>query len=96
MSKFYSAIYFVASSTNLAVSSIGKPSISFASSSKTFEISLSDSIELIKRNSRRYAKRQYTFFNNQFDIKWFMVDFNGFNNTIDNICNYIENKNDSN
>jgi len=59
-------------------------------------ISIDEAIDLIKRNSRRYAKRQYTFFNNQFDIKWFMVDFNNFNNTIDNVCNYIDNKNDSN
>jgi len=59
-------------------------------------ISIDEAIDLIKRNSRRYAKRQYTFFNNQFDIKWFMVDFNNFNNTIENVCNYIDNKNDSN
>ena len=34
-----------------------------------------EAIDLIKRNSRRYAKRQYTFFNNQFDIEWFNVNF---------------------
>lgn len=35
------------------------------------KISLETAISLIKRNSRRYAKRQYTFFNNQFeDIEW--------------------------
>jgi tRNA dimethylallyltransferase len=56
------------------------------------EISLDGAIELIKRNSRRYAKRQYTFFNNQFNIKWFDVDFDNFNNTIDNVCNYINEK----
>ena len=27
--------------------------------------------ELIKRNSRRYAKRQYTYFENQLDVNWF-------------------------
>lgn len=31
-------------------------------------ISLEESKELIKRNSRRYAKRQYTWFNNQMDV----------------------------
>ena len=53
-------------------------------------ISLDEAIELIKRNSRRYAKRQYTFFNNQFNIKWFNVDFNNFNNTIEEVYEYIK------
>ena len=47
--------------------------------------SLDSVIEEIKLNSRRYAKRQYTFFRNQFDIKWYTVDFNNFNQTIDQI-----------
>ena len=46
--------------------------------------------EEIKHNSRRYAKRQYTFFNNQFNVKWFNVDFNNFDNTISNVVDYIE------
>ena len=53
-------------------------------------ISLDDAIELIKQRSRKYAKRQYTWFNNQMDIKWFDVDFNDFNNTIDECVKYIE------
>ena len=52
-------------------------------------ISYDEAIELIKRNSRRYAKSQYTFFNNQFDIKWFNVNFDNFDDTIDNVCKYI-------
>ena len=32
-----------------------------------------DAIELIKRNSRRYAKRQLTWFNRDQDITWFTV-----------------------
>lgn len=56
------------------------------------DISLDEAISLIKRNSRRYAKRQYTFFNNQFDIKWFLVNYDNFDGTIDNVCNYIEYK----
>lgn len=32
-----------------------------------------DAIELIKRNSRRYAKRQLTWFNRDPDIKWFTI-----------------------
>lgn len=54
------------------------------------DITYDEAIELIKRNSRRYAKRQYTFFNNQFDIKWFDVNFDDFNDTIDNVCKYID------
>ena len=38
------------------------------------EITLEEAIEKIKTNSRRYAKRQYTFFNNQFDTKWIKKD----------------------
>ena len=54
-------------------------------------ISLEESLELIKQRSRKYAKRQYTWFNNQMDIKWFDVDFNNFNNTIKEVIDYIEN-----
>lgn len=54
------------------------------------EISYEEAIELIKRNSRRYAKRQYTFFNNQFKINWFMTDFNNFSNTCEEIFKYID------
>ena len=54
------------------------------------DISFEEAIDLIKRNSRRYAKRQYTFFNNQFDIKWFMVNFLNFDDTINDICEYID------
>ena len=54
------------------------------------KISKEDAIELIKKNSRHYAKRQYTFFNNKMNIKWFDVDFNNFDNTIENVINYIE------
>ena len=34
-------------------------------------ISLNEAIELIKQRSRTYAKRQYTWFNNQMNITWF-------------------------
>jgi len=49
------------------------------------DISLRDAIELIKQRSRKYAKRQYTWFKNQMDVKWFEVDYNNFNKTIKNI-----------
>ena len=35
------------------------------------EISLEECVDLIKRHSRHFAKRQYTFFNNQLDVKWY-------------------------
>lgn len=53
-------------------------------------ISLDESIELIKKRSRKYAKRQYTWFNNQMNVKWFSVDFNNFDNTFKSVLNYIE------
>lgn len=34
---------------------------------------LEDAIETLKRNSRRYAKRQYTWFRNKLDISWYSV-----------------------
>ena len=52
--------------------------------------SLDECLDLIKQNSRKYAKRQYTWFNNQMDIKWFNVDFNDFNNTINEVYEYIK------
>ncbi len=51
---------------------------------------LEDTINKIKLDSRRYAKRQYTFFKNQFNTKWFDVDFNDFNNTIEEVYNHIK------
>lgn len=47
-------------------------------------------LELIKKRSRHYAKRQYTWFNNQMNVVWFDVDFDCFNNTVNNIINYID------
>jgi len=54
------------------------------------KISLEESIELIKKRSRKYAKRQYTWFNNQMDIEWFDVDFENFNNTINKVIKFLE------
>lgn len=35
------------------------------------EKKLEECIDLVKINSKHFAKRQYTFFNNQMDVKWF-------------------------
>lgn len=37
------------------------------------EISLEAAVDTLKRNSRRYAKRQYTWFKNQLDVNWFTL-----------------------
>ena len=47
----------------------------------------------IKKNSRHYAKRQYTFFNHQFNLTWFNTNYNDFNKTINEVINYINKKN---
>lgn len=53
-------------------------------------VSLNNVIQKIKLDSRRYAKRQYTFFNHQFDTKWFDVNFEDFSRTVDAVYEYIE------
>jgi len=53
-------------------------------------ISLEDATDLIKQRSRKYAKRQYTWFNNQMDINWFNVNYDNFNETIKEVISYIE------
>lgn len=53
------------------------------------KISLSDAIDLIKKRSRNYAKRQYTWNNHQIDVNWFNVDFNNFENTVNQVINFI-------
>lgn len=56
-------------------------------------ISKEDAILEIKKRSRNYAKRQYTWFNNKMDVKWFDVNFTNFDETIDKIEDYISNLN---
>lgn len=49
------------------------------------DMELSSAITLLKRNSRRYAKRQYTWFKNKLDIQWYNLS----NEKYDNIVNKI-------
>ncbi|WP_407271498.1 tRNA (adenosine(37)-N6)-dimethylallyltransferase MiaA [Radiobacillus sp. PE A8.2] len=37
------------------------------------EQSLQESVELLKRNSRRFAKRQFTWFKNKMDVTWYKI-----------------------
>lgn len=55
------------------------------------KITLQEAVGLIKKRSRNYAKRQYTWFNNQMNVKWFNVYVNNFTKTINEVINYIEN-----
>lgn len=49
-----------------------------------------EAIEEIKKNSRHYAKRQYTFLKHQLPIKWFEVNIDNFNKTIEEVYNYLK------
>lgn len=55
-------------------------------------ITLDEAKDLIKQNTRKYAKRQFTWFNNQMkDINWFNVDYNNFDNTINEVKEFLKN-----
>ncbi len=56
------------------------------------EISLEEATEKIKKSCRNYAKRQYTFFNHQLNVNWFNVNFDNFNDTINEVIQFIETK----
>lgn len=53
------------------------------------KVSLEEAILNIKQNSRRYAKRQLTFFRNKLDVKWFDTNYDDFNKTLLEVYNYI-------
>jgi len=52
--------------------------------------SIDEAIELIKRNSRRYAKRQITWFKNKMDVTWFKLEENNFSEVSKKIIEYIK------
>ena len=54
------------------------------------KISLDEAIDLIKKNTRHFIKRQYTFFKRQMEVNFIDVDFNNFNNTINEAKKLIE------
>lgn len=51
------------------------------------KIALHEAIDQLKRNSRRYAKRQLTYFRNKMDIEWFDAQLD----TMKIIDNYLQN-----
>ncbi len=52
--------------------------------------SLEEAIERIKRNSRRYAKRQLTWFRNKSNVSWFDVSAGLTEQVFSEICSFIE------
>ena len=56
------------------------------------EISVEEAVNLIKQRSRKYAKRQFTWFNNKMEVKWFNVNYENFDSTIDEVIIYLDNK----
>jgi tRNA dimethylallyltransferase len=55
------------------------------------KITLEETKDLIKKRSRHYAKRQYTWFNNKMNITWFETNYENFSKTVNAVINYIEN-----
>ncbi len=53
---------------------------------------LNDVLDNIKRNTRRFAKRQYTWFNNQMDITWFDIEDSDNKEKINQLINTWKNK----
>jgi len=51
---------------------------------------LETAVELVKRNSRRLAKRQYTWFRNQMDVTWFDVNVANFAQTVVEVKRFCE------
>lgn len=57
------------------------------------KIPLEEAIDKIKQNSRRYAKRQLTWFRNKMSVKWFdMTETGDFTKKLAEISSYVEGK----
>ena len=54
--------------------------------------SLDNCLDKIKQKTRNYAKRQYTWFNHQVPTKWFDVNFEDFDETINEVLDFINEK----
>ena len=70
-----------------SINSIGyKELYAYFNGESTFEYA----VDKIKQHSRNLAKRQYTFFKNQFDISWIEVDVDDFDKAIKQAINIVE------
>ncbi|WP_110113022.1 tRNA (adenosine(37)-N6)-dimethylallyltransferase MiaA [Bacillus sp. CGMCC 1.16541] len=56
------------------------------------EVSLDEAVEQLKQNSRRYAKRQLTWFRNKMPVHWFDVTGDKFHEMFAEIFTYIAGK----
>jgi tRNA dimethylallyltransferase len=57
------------------------------------KVTLEEAVENLKQNSRRYAKRQLTWFRNKMDVQWFdMSDVQNFTKKITEISQFVEGK----
>lgn len=56
------------------------------------EYTLDEAIEKIKQHSRNLAKKQFTFFSNQFECNWVEVNIDDFDATIEQVVKLIETK----
>ena len=54
------------------------------------EWTLEEAVDKIKQHSRNLAKKQFTFFNNQFDVNWITVDLNDFSNTVNDALQILK------
>ena len=54
------------------------------------DLTKEESLDLIRQRSRKYAKRQYTWNNHKLNVNWFTVDFNNFNNTVNDVLDFIK------
>ncbi|WP_456275415.1 tRNA (adenosine(37)-N6)-dimethylallyltransferase MiaA [Bacillus sp. AK128] len=55
-------------------------------------ITFAEAVELLKRNSRRYAKRQLTWFRNKMDVHWFDMTNEEYEKKFTEIIHYIAGK----
>lgn len=55
------------------------------------EKNIIECMEETKQNTKKYAKRQITWFKNQFEnVNWFQVDYKHFNNTIKKVSDFLD------
>ena len=80
-------LYHLKNQSRVLNSAIGyKEVISYLDNEITYE----EMLDKIKQNSRKYAKRQFTWFNNKNKMTWFNTDYDNFNTTIDEVVKYVK------
>lgn len=54
------------------------------------EKTLRECVQEIKKNSKNYAKRQYTWFKNQMNVNWFSTNYDDFSKTVLDVSSFID------